>query len=71
MRRSSWSAAIPSSTALPRAVGALVVGYYDDAQLIYAGRVGTGFTQSVARDLWQRLHAIEIDKPPFDRIPRR
>jgi bifunctional non-homologous end joining protein LigD len=57
------------STVLPRAVGALVVGYYDDGRLIYAGRVGTGFTQAVARDLWQRLHAIEIDKPLFDRLP--
>ena len=58
------------STALPRAVGALVVGYYDDGQLIYAGRIGTGFTQSMARDLWRRLHAMETDKPPFDQIPR-
>ena len=58
------------STALPRAVGALVIGYYDDGQLIYAGRIGTGFTQSMARDLWRRLHAMETDKPSFDRIPR-
>jgi bifunctional non-homologous end joining protein LigD len=58
-----------ASTALPRAVGALVVGYYDDGRLIYAGRVGTGFTQALAREVWRRLHAIEIDKPPFDQIP--
>jgi bifunctional non-homologous end joining protein LigD len=58
-----------ASTALPRAIGALVVGYYDDGSLIYAGRVGTGFTQALARDVWRRLHAIEIDKPLFDRIP--
>ena len=58
------------STAMPNAIGALVVGYYDDGRLIYAGRIGTGFTHAVARDLWKRLHAIEIDKSPFDEIPR-
>jgi bifunctional non-homologous end joining protein LigD len=58
------------STVLPRAIGALVVGYYDQGRLIYAGRIGTGYTQTVARDLWKRLHPLEIDKPPFDQIPR-
>jgi bifunctional non-homologous end joining protein LigD len=58
------------STALPRAIGALVVGYYDDGRLIYAGRVGTGYTQTLARDLWKRLHPLETSAPPFDQIPR-
>jgi bifunctional non-homologous end joining protein LigD len=58
------------STALPRAIGALVVGYYNDGQLVYAGRVGTGYTRTVARDLWKRLHPLETSAPPFDQIPR-
>jgi bifunctional non-homologous end joining protein LigD len=58
------------STALPRAIGALVVGYYDDGRLIYAGRVGTGYTRTLARDLWKRLHPLETSAPPFDQIPR-
>jgi len=58
------------STVLPRAVGALVVGYYDGDRLIYAGRIGTGYTRDVARDLWKRLHPLERDAPPFDQIPR-
>jgi bifunctional non-homologous end joining protein LigD len=58
------------STALPRAIGALVVGYYDAGQLIYAGRVGTGYTRILAQDLWKRLHPLEISAPPFDQIPR-
>ena len=37
------------STVMPRAIGALVVGYYDGDRLIYAGRIGTGYTQTVAR----------------------
>jgi bifunctional non-homologous end joining protein LigD len=58
------------STALPRAIGALAVGHYDHGRLVYAGRIGTGYTQAMARDLWKRLHPLEVAKPPFDQIPR-
>jgi bifunctional non-homologous end joining protein LigD len=58
------------STALANAIGALLVGYHDRGRLIYAGRIGTGYTRTVARDLWKRLHAVETDTPPFDEIPR-
>jgi bifunctional non-homologous end joining protein LigD len=58
------------STVLPRAIGALAVGYYDDGRLVYAGRVGTGYTRALARDLWKRLHPLERAAPPFDQIPR-
>jgi bifunctional non-homologous end joining protein LigD len=57
------------STVQPHAVGALVVGYYDNGRFVYAGRIGTGYTQAVARDLWKRLHPLETSKPPFDVIP--
>jgi bifunctional non-homologous end joining protein LigD len=57
------------STVAPRMVGALATGYYRDGKLIYAGRVGTGYTRTVAKDLWKRLHPLEIAKPPFDAIP--
>jgi bifunctional non-homologous end joining protein LigD len=49
------------STAITGAVGALVVGYYEGKQLIYAGRVGTGFNLRVAGDLWQRLQKLRMD----------
>ncbi len=58
------------SNVTPNAIGALVVGYYDDGKLHYAGRVGTGYSQAVAKDLWKRLHPLEIAKPPFDDIPQ-
>ncbi len=58
------------STVLPKSVGALAVGYYRDGKLVYAGRVGTGYSRATARDLWKRLNPLEIDKPPFDEIPR-
>ena len=57
------------STVLPRAIGSLVVGYYDGGRLVYAGRMGTGYTHDTARDLYKRLHPLEIAKPPFDRMP--
>ena len=41
------------STALPKAVGALTVAVHENGELRYAGRVGTGYTQKMARDLWQ------------------
>lgn len=57
------------STVLPRALGALVAGYYDRDKLIYAGRIGTGYTRAVAHELWKRLHPLEVETPPFDAIP--
>jgi bifunctional non-homologous end joining protein LigD len=58
------------STVTPKAVGALATGYYRDGKLIYAGRVGTGYSRATARDLWKRLHPLETAKTPFDEIPR-
>jgi bifunctional non-homologous end joining protein LigD len=46
-------------------IGALLVGVYEGRQLRYAGKVGTGFTQAIARDLRGRLDAIETDQCPF------
>jgi DNA ligase D-like protein (predicted ligase) len=48
-------------------LGALLVGYHDGHDLVYAGRVGTGFTEAVLRSLHERLTAIEQDAPPFTR----
>ena len=46
------------STVDAKAVGSLVLGVHEDNGLVPVGRVGTGFTQSVARDLFQRLDAL-------------
>ena len=43
-------------------IGALVLGYYDNGKLAYAGRIGTGFTHKIARDLYRKLKAIARDK---------
>jgi bifunctional non-homologous end joining protein LigD len=57
------------STVSPKMIGALVTGFYRDGKLIYSGRVGTGYTRAVAKDLWKQLHPIEVGKQPFDEIP--
>ena len=53
------------STADSRAIGALLLAFYRDGQLHYAGRVGTGYTQKVSRELWNKLQPLRVGKPPF------
>lgn len=47
-------------------IGALLVGYYHGPRLVFAGRVGTGFSQTFAVELRKRLDAIEQKTCPFD-----
>jgi bifunctional non-homologous end joining protein LigD len=52
------------STAAKGAVGALLLGFHDDAgTLRYAGRVGTGYSGAEARALREALDAISAAKP--------
>jgi len=54
--------------------GALLVGYYENGKLRYAGKVGTGFDEALLEQLYRRLAALEISKPPFaagEDLPRR
>jgi bifunctional non-homologous end joining protein LigD len=57
------------STALPNAIGALTVAVHDNGELRYAGRIGTGYTQKMARDLWKRLEALRTDRRPIELPP--
>lgn len=52
-----------------RGVGALLLGYYRDGKLIYAGRSGTGFTQKLHRMLRDRLETLLRKETPFDEVP--
>ena len=54
-------------------LGALLVGYFDGPDFVYAGKVGTGFDTALLLDLRARLEPLEIDRPPFTRgsgLPR-
>jgi DNA ligase D-like protein (predicted ligase) len=48
-------------------LGALLVGYYDADELVFAGKVGTGFDTRLLLDLRSRLDAIEVERSPFTR----
>ena len=45
--------------------GALLVGYYRDGDLAYAGKVGTGFDHRMLADLSTRFRDLAADRPPF------
>jgi bifunctional non-homologous end joining protein LigD len=45
--------------------GALLVGYYEKGSLRYAGKVGTGYTNSILHDLGAKLRALETAESPF------
>ena len=51
------------STAMPRAIGALTVAFHDNGALRYAGRIGTGYTHDTARELWQQLEKLRVERP--------
>lgn len=44
-------------------LGALLLGYYAGSDLVYAGKVGTGLSEQVLRDLHSRLSSREVDGP--------
>jgi ATP-dependent DNA ligase len=46
-------------------LGALLVGYYEDGRLRYAGKVGTGFTRATLADLAARLEPLRRETSPF------
>ena len=48
-------------------LGALLVGYFDGDDFVFAGKVGTGFDTKLLLDLRARLDALEIAQPPFTR----
>jgi len=51
-------------------LGALLVGHYDaDGSLVFAGKVGTGFTTSGAQELRAELNALEAANCPFTPRP--
>ncbi|MDW5266529.1 MULTISPECIES: DNA ligase D [Acidobacteriaceae] len=50
-------------------VGALLLGYYRDGKLIYAGRTGTGFTQKTHKAIRGRLNDSIQAAVPFEQVP--
>lgn len=46
-------------------LGALLVGYFEGGDLVFAGKVGTGFDTKLLLDLRARLDALEVTASPF------
>ena len=59
------------STVSPKAIGSLVLGVYEGKRLVHVGRVGTGFSASLARDLWSDLERLKRPASPFPVAPSR
>jgi bifunctional non-homologous end joining protein LigD len=54
-------------------LGALLVGYFDGDDFVFAGKIGTGFNTKLLLDLRGRLDALEIPNSPFTKakgLPR-
>lgn len=46
-------------------LGALLVGHFKGDDLLFAGKVGTGFDATLLRELRARLDRLEVPSPPF------
>ncbi|HEY9226091.1 MAG TPA: hypothetical protein VIP11_05560, partial [Gemmatimonadaceae bacterium] len=54
-------------------LGALLVGYFENDDFVFAGKVGTGFDTKMLMDLRARLDALELPATPFTKatgLPR-
>ncbi|HEX8273124.1 MAG TPA: non-homologous end-joining DNA ligase [Longimicrobiaceae bacterium] len=51
-------------------LGSLLVGYYRDGELVFAGGVGTGFDVAGLREMRARLDALAAESSPFAQPPR-
>jgi DNA ligase D-like protein (predicted ligase) len=51
-------------------LGALLVGYYENGALRYAGKVGTGYDRNTLEQLYRRLVPLHRRTPPFTLGPK-
>ncbi len=50
--------------------GALLLGVYNDAgELLYSGKVGTGFNEQTLAKVWKQVSKLETAKPHFHKPP--
>src|ERR1044071_891332 len=50
--------------------GALVLGYYKDKKLVYAGNVGSGFTQQSLKSVFEKIKPLITKKPVLNDVPK-
>jgi ATP-dependent DNA ligase len=50
---------------------ALIVGYYENCELMYAAGTRNGFTPASRAELFRKLKPLEIDECPFANLPEK
>ena len=58
-------------TPSPKNFDALVIGYYEGPNLIYAARTRNGFTPASRAELFKKIKPLEIKECPFANLPER
>lgn len=48
---------------------ALLVGFFEKGELVYSGKIGTGFNTQSQRDMMKQFKPLIIKKPPFSELP--
>jgi bifunctional non-homologous end joining protein LigD len=51
--------------------GALLLGYYEEDQLMFASKVGTGFDTKTLKGLSSQFQKVRTDSCPFTNVPTR
>ena len=52
-----------------RGIGALLLGYYQDGEFLYAGKCGTGFDTDSAVQVREKLDGLLQKERPFEAVP--
>jgi bifunctional non-homologous end joining protein LigD len=50
--------------------GSLVLGYYNDKKLVYAGNAGSGFTQQSLKAVFEQIKPLITRKPVLSDVPK-
>jgi bifunctional non-homologous end joining protein LigD len=51
--------------------GAIIVGYYSEGDLLFAAKVGSGFSESSLKELHHRFQSLARDDCPFVNLPEK
>ena len=50
---------------------AVIVGYYQDGKLLYAGKVRAGFVPHVRREIMEKMEPLKTEACPFANLPEK
>jgi bifunctional non-homologous end joining protein LigD len=50
--------------------GALILGVYENGELVYAGHSGSGFTDKTLKETWDKLRPLITETCPFSKKPK-